>query len=51
MSKKKKQTPMEKLTQGYEKFIKNKEVNENGKEQFEKALNKATKKKFTKKNK
>jgi hypothetical protein len=29
--KKKEQTPMEKLTQNYEKFIKDKEVNEDGK--------------------
>ena len=33
---------MEKLTQGYEKFIKGKEVNNNGKALFEKAIKKAT---------
>jgi hypothetical protein len=41
MAKKKEQTPMEKLTQGYEKFIKGKELNENGREQFEKTVKKA----------
>lgn len=40
---KKKQTPMEKLTAGYEKFIKGKEVNPEGKELFEKAIKKAAK--------
>jgi hypothetical protein len=38
-----KQTPMDKLTQGYEKFIKGKEVNDKGKELFDKAIKKATK--------
>jgi hypothetical protein len=38
---KKNKTPMEKLTQGYEKFIKDKELKENGKELFEKAIKKA----------
>ena len=33
---------MEKLTQGYEKFIKGKEVNNNGKALFEKTIKKAT---------
>lgn len=33
---------MEKLTHGYEKFIKGKEVNDKGRELFEKALKKAT---------
>ncbi|MEO6670535.1 MAG: hypothetical protein ABIN36_13715 [Ferruginibacter sp.] len=42
---KKAQTPMEKLTQGYEKFIKGKKVNNNGKDLFDKVLKKATKKK------
>jgi hypothetical protein len=40
-SKKKEQTPMEKLTQGYDKFIKGREIKEDGKDQFEKALKKA----------
>jgi hypothetical protein len=39
----KKQTPMEKLTAGYEKFIEGKEVDPNGAKKFEKALKKATK--------
>lgn len=37
------QNPMEKLTQGYEKFIEGKEVDPNGAEKFEKALKKAVK--------
>ncbi len=41
MAKKKDQTPMEKLTQGYEKFIKGQELNKDGKDQFDKALKKA----------
>ena len=45
MAKKKEKTPIEKLTAGYEKFIKGKEVNKNGKIQFEKTLIKAIKKK------
>jgi hypothetical protein len=40
---KKKQTPMEKLTQGYEKFIKGQELKNNGKTVFEKTLKKAAK--------
>ena len=36
---------MEKLTAGYEEFIKGKELNKNGKKVFEKTLKKATKKK------
>ncbi len=36
-------TPMDKLTQGYEKFIKGKDFKENGKELFNKAIKKATK--------
>jgi len=38
-----KQTPMEKLTQGYEKFIKGKEASDHVKEQFDKAIKKASK--------
>jgi hypothetical protein len=34
---------MDELTQGYEKFIKRKELNKDGKEQFDKAIKKATK--------
>jgi hypothetical protein len=34
---------MDKLTQSYEKFIKGKELKEDGKDQFEKALKKVTK--------
>jgi len=34
---------MEKLTAGYEAFIKGKEVNKNGKNLFEKAIKKAAK--------
>lgn len=40
---KKKSTPMEKLTRNYEKFIKGKENNENGKKQFDKSIKKAAK--------
>jgi hypothetical protein len=36
-------TPMEKLTQGYEKFIKGKETNNNGSQLFSKVISKATK--------
>lgn len=32
---------MERLTQGYEKFIKGKELKENGKDQFNRAIRKA----------
>lgn len=35
-------TPMEKLTQGYERFIKGKELSEGGKKNFDKAIKKAT---------
>jgi hypothetical protein len=35
------QTPMEKLTQGYEKFIKGQGLNKDGKDQFDKAIKKA----------
>lgn len=41
--KKKEPTPMEKLTQGYEKFIKGKEINKNGKSAFNRVLKKAAK--------
>lgn len=41
MAKKKTPTPMEKLTAGYEKFIKGKELNNDGKEQFDKTIKKA----------
>lgn len=34
---------MEKLTQGYDKFIKGKETNKNGKVLFDKAIKKAVK--------
>lgn len=44
--KSKKKNPMEKLTAGYEKFIQGKQLNNNGKEQFDKAINKSTKKKI-----
>lgn len=40
---KKKQTPMDELTKGYEKFIKGKELTPNGKELFNKTLKKASK--------
>lgn len=36
-------TPMDKLTQGYEKFIKGKELVQGGKEAFNKAIKKAVK--------
>ena len=36
-----KKTPMEKLTTGYEKFIKGKELNSNGKELFDRTIKKA----------
>jgi len=38
-----KKTPMEKLTQGYEKFIEGKELNKSGKKVFETVVKKATK--------
>jgi hypothetical protein len=38
-----KKTPMEKLTSGYEEFIKGKKVNKKGKNLFEKTLKKAVK--------
>ena len=41
--KKKEITAMEKLTQGYEKLIKGKEINKNGKQLFDKAIKKAAK--------
>lgn len=39
----KKQTPMDKLTQGYEKFIEGKELSQGGKKNFNKTIKKATK--------
>lgn len=42
-SKKKDKTPMEKLTEGYEKFIKGKKTKKEGKQAFEKALKEAIK--------
>lgn len=42
-SKKKKQISMEKLTQGYDNFIKGKKQNHEGKTAFDKALKKAAK--------
>jgi hypothetical protein len=47
-AKKKKLTPMEKLTSGYEEFIKGKETKKNGKKIFEKTLKKATKQRGSK---
>lgn len=44
MAKKKAKTPMEKLTENYEQFIKGKETNPNGADLFNKVLKKATKK-------
>jgi hypothetical protein len=38
-----KKTPMDKLTEGYEEFIKGKKINKNGKKLFDKALKKAAK--------
>jgi hypothetical protein len=43
MKKKKAKTPMDKLTEGYETFIKGKGVNKNGKTIFEKVIKKASK--------
>lgn len=43
MGSKKKLSPMEKLTQGYEKFIEGKETNQGGKTTFNKAIKKAAK--------
>jgi hypothetical protein len=43
MKSKKEKTPMEKLTQGYEKFIKGKELSKNGKSVFDKVIKKASK--------
>jgi hypothetical protein len=40
---KKTKTPMEKLTEGYEDFIKGRELNKDGKKRFDKVLKKATK--------
>jgi hypothetical protein len=44
MAKKKKElTPMEKLTAGYEHFVKGKKLNNKGRKLFDKVLKKATK--------
>lgn len=43
MGKAKKQTPMEKLTEGYEKFIKDQELKADSKQQFDKVIKKAAK--------
>lgn len=43
--KKSKQTPMEKLTQGYEKFIKGQETKKGSKATFDKVIKKAAKSK------
>lgn len=44
MAKKKKElTPMEKLTAGYEDFIKGKELNKKGRDLFDKTIKKAVK--------
>ena len=43
MKEKKEQTQMEKITANYEQFINGKEVNNNGKDLFNKALKKAAK--------
>jgi len=39
----KEKTPMEKLTQGYEAFIKGKKINAKGKKLFDRAIKKASK--------
>jgi hypothetical protein len=41
--KKKDKTPMEKLTEGYEEFMKGRKLNPNGKKLFEDAIKKAAK--------
>ena len=43
MAKNKRQTPMGKLTQNYEKLIEGKETENKGKTLFDKAINKASK--------
>ena len=43
VQKKNELTPMEKLTQGYEKFIKGRELVQGGKDAFNKAIKKAAK--------
>ena len=48
MKKKKKDISMDKVTDCYETFIKGKQVNNNGKEQFDKAINKSTKQRGSK---
>ena len=42
-NKKSGKTPMQKLTQNYETFIKGKELHDNGKVQFDKVIKKTTK--------
>lgn len=42
-SRKKEKTPMEKLTAGYEDFIKGKELNKKGRKVFDKVIKKAAK--------
>lgn len=44
----KEQTPMEKLTQDYEKLIKGKELNKNGRQLFDKVIKKASKPRVSK---
>lgn len=44
-AKREKQTPMQKLTQKYDEFIKGKEINQNGAKLFERAIKKAAKSK------
>lgn len=41
MAKKKEQTEMDKITAGYEDFMKRQALKENGKDQFDKAIKKA----------
>lgn len=48
MKVKKKDMTMEEVTAGYEKFIKGKKLNHNGKELFEKAVKKAVKQRGSK---
>lgn len=43
VKKKERKTPMEKLTAGYEDFIKGKELNNKGRDLFDKAMKKAAK--------
>lgn len=48
MKSKKKAITMDELTKNYEHFIKGKEVNKNGKMQFDKTIKKATKQRGSK---